>query len=58
MKLDTLMQQVKKMIKKVVKSGGHRARFDVTMLTKTATLDPFTKTAGSPKVDKKETFFR
>ena len=43
MKLDTLMQQVKKMIKKVVKSGGHRARFEVTMLTNTAILDPFTK---------------
>ena len=36
MKLGTLMQQVKKMIKKVIKSGGHRARFDVTMLTNKA----------------------
>ena len=36
MKLDTLMCEVKKMIKKVIKSGGHRARFDVTMLTNTA----------------------
>ena len=29
--------------KKVIKSGGHRARFDVTMLTNTAILDPLTK---------------
>ena len=29
--------------KKVIKSGGHHARFDVTMLTNTAILDPFTK---------------
>ena len=37
MKLGTLISQVKKMIKKkVAKSGGHRARFDVTMLTNTA----------------------
>ena len=33
--------------KKVIKSGGHRARFDVTMLTNTAIWDNFTKTAGS-----------
>ena len=46
------------MIKKVIKSGGHRARFDVTMLTNTAILDPLTKTARSPKLDKKERFFR
>ena len=26
--------------KKVIKSGGHPARFDVTMLTNTAVLDP------------------
>ena len=44
--------------KKVIKSGGHRARFDVTMLTNTAILDPLTKTARSPKLDKKERFFR
>ena len=44
--------------KKVIKSRGHRARFDVTMLTNTAILDPLTKTAGSPKLDKKEIFFR
>ena len=43
--------------KKVIKSRGHRARFDVTMLTNTAIQDPFTKTAGSPKLDKKESFF-
>ena len=58
MKLGTLMYQVKKMIKKVIKSGGHGARFDVTMLTNTAIKDPFTKTAGSPKLDKKERSFR
>ena len=44
--------------KKVIKSGGHRARFDVTMLTNTAILDPLTKTARSPKLDKKERFFQ
>ena len=44
--------------KKVIESGGHRVRFDITMLTNTAIQDPFTKTAGSPKLDKKETFFR
>ena len=45
------------MIKKIIKSGGHRARFDVTMLTNTAILDPLTKTARSPELDKKERFF-
>ena len=44
--------------KKVIKSGGHRARFDVTMLTNTAILYPLTKTARGPKLDKKERFFR
>ena len=44
--------------KKVMKSGGHHARSDVTMLTNTAIQDPFTKTAGVPKLDKKERFFR
>ena len=58
MKLGTLMKQVKKMIKKVIKSGGHRARFEVTMLTNTAILDPLTKTARSPILDKKERFFQ
>ena len=46
------------MIKKVIKSVGHRARFDVTMLTNTASLDPLTKIARSPKLDKKERFFQ
>ena len=46
------------MLKKLIKSGGHRARFDVTMLTNTAIWDPFTKTEGSQKLDKKERFFR
>ena len=45
------------MIKKVIKSGGHRARFEVTTLTNTAIKGRFTKTAGSPKLDKKERFF-
>ena len=44
--------------KKVIKSGGHRARIDVTMLTNTAILDPLTKTARNAKLDKKERFFR
>ena len=44
--------------KKVIKSGGHRARFDVTMLTNMVILDPLTKTARSPKLDKKERFFQ
>ena len=44
--------------KKVIKSGGHRARFDVTMPTNTAILDPLTKTARSPKLYKKERFFQ
>ena len=44
--------------KKVIKSGGHRARFDVTMLTNAAILDPLTNAAFSPKLDKKERFFQ
>ena len=51
MKLGTLMYQVKKMIKKVIKSGGHRLRFDVTMLTNTAILDPLKKTAQTKRRD-------
>ena len=46
------------MIKKVIKSGGHRARFDVTILTNTAILDPLTKAARSPKLDKKKRFLQ
>ena len=42
----------------VIKSGGHRARFDVTMPTNTAILDPLAKTARSTKLDKKERFFQ
>ena len=34
MKLGTLMEQVKD--KQVIKSGGQRARFNITMLTNTA----------------------
>ena len=52
MKLGTLMQQVKK-----IKSGGLRARFDVAMLTNTAIYCRLTKTARSPKLDKRERFF-
>ena len=44
--------------KKVIKSRGHRARFDVTMLTNTAILDPLTKTQSGPKLGKKEIFFQ
>ena len=36
--------------KKVIKSGGHRARFDVTMLTNTSILDPLTKTRQKGKI--------
>ena len=58
MKLGTLMKQVKKMIKKVIKSGGHRARFDVTMLRNTAISVLLSKIASSPKLDKNERFFQ
>ena len=44
--------------KKVIKSGGHRARFDITMLTNMTIHDPLTKTPRGPKADKKEIFFR
>ena len=44
--------------KKVVKSRGHGACFDVTMLTNAAIQDPLTKTARTPKLDKKGKFFR
>ena len=44
--------------RKVIKSGGHRARFEVTMLRNTAILDPLSKTARSRKLDKNERFFR
>ena len=43
--------------KKVIKSGGHHARFHVTMLTNTAIEDPLENTARSPNLDKKERFF-
>ena len=42
------------MIKKVIKSGGHRAHFDVKELTNTAVQGTLAKTARSPKLDKKE----
>ena len=44
--------------KKVIKSGGHRAHFEVTMLTNTVIQDPVAKTARSAKLDKKERSFR
>ena len=44
--------------KNAIKSGGHPARFHVTMLTITAIQDPLAKTARSPKLDKKDIFFR
>ena len=40
-----------------MRSGGHHARFDVTMLTNTAVQDPLAKTARSLKLDKKESLF-
>ena len=46
------------MIKKVIKIGRHRACFDVKMLTNTAIYDPLYSFARSPKLDKKERFFR
>ena len=47
MKLGTLMQQVKKMIKSL-KSGHHRARFHVSTLTNMAIKDLLAKTMKSP----------
>ena len=38
--------------KSVTKSEGHRARFYVRMLTKTAIYGPSAKTARNPKLDK------
>ena len=43
--------------KKVIKSGGHYARFNVTMLTNTAILDHLTKTARQPKTRQKGKIF-
>ena len=40
--------------KNVRKSGSHRARFYVTILTNTAVSDPLAKTMRSPKLDKKD----
>ena len=42
--------------KKVIKSGGNLARFDVTMLTNTINSEPLTKTARSAELRKKERF--
>ena len=44
--------------KKVVKSMCYGTCFDVTMLTNAAIQDPLTKTARSPKLVKKDRFFR
>ena len=43
------------MIKKVIKSGGHRAHFDFTMLTNTAILDPLNR--AQPKIRQKAEIF-
>ena len=42
----------------VIKIGGHRARFDVTLSTNTAIKDPLAKTERNPTLDKKGIFFR
>ena len=42
----------------VINSGGHRARFDFTMLTNTAILDPpFDKNRAQPKTRQKGEIF-
>ena len=43
--------------KKVIKSGGHHARFGVTMLTNTAILGPFDKNRAQPKTRQKGEIF-
>ena len=43
--------------KKVIKIGGHHARFEVTMLTNTAILGPFYKNRGQLKTRQKGEFF-
>ena len=53
-----LLRKTQEDDKKVIKSGGNRARFDFTMLINTSVLDPLSKTARSPKLDKNERFFR
>ena len=46
------------MIKKVIKSGGHRARFHVKMLTlKYGYLGPFDKNSAQPKTRQKGEIF-
>ena len=60
MKLDTLMSQVKKMIKKVIKNGGHCAcSVDMHNADKYGYLGPFDKNRAQPKTRvKKDRFFR
>jgi len=44
-------------LKTVIKSGSHRACFDVTMLTNTAILIPFDKSRAQPKIRQKGEVF-
>ena len=46
------------MIKKVIKSGGHRAHFNITVLANTAIYGTLAKMVCSPKLDKKERFLQ
>ena len=43
--------------KKVIKSGGRRSRFDVTVLTNTVILDPLTKNRAQPKTRQRGELF-
>ena len=49
MKLVTLMKEVKNMIKKVIKSGGHRACFDPHNADKYGSLGRWDKNRAQPK---------
>ena len=46
------------MIKKVIKSGGHCAHFNITVLANTAIYGTLAKMVRSPKLDKKERFLQ
>ena len=46
------------MIKKVIKSGGHHAHFNITVLENTAIYGTLAKMVRSPKLDKKERFLQ
>ena len=56
MKLGTLIEQVKKMIKKVIKTGGHCTRFDVKMMTNTAIWEHVQKPRAAKARQKGEIF--